>query len=79
MSSRKMRHWEAMGGGFPGGSREREAIIDKALKDAGHDGLLSRAEFLAILIIVGFGGVPLQSLGAGRKWHRQPGAERPIT
>jgi hypothetical protein len=46
---------EAMGWGFPGGAREREAIIDKALKDAGYDGQLSRAEFLAILIIVGFG------------------------
>ena len=46
---------EAIGGGFPGGAREKKALIEKAVKDAGYEGQLSGAEFLAILILVGFG------------------------
>jgi len=42
------------GGGFPGGAREKKVLIEKALKDAGYEGQLSGAEFLAILIQVGF-------------------------
>ena len=45
---------EMMGEGL-GGACEREDIIEKALKDAGYEGQLSGAEFLAILILVGFG------------------------
>ena len=44
-----------MGGGFPGGAREKKVLIEKALKDAGYEGQLSGAEFLAVLILVGFG------------------------
>ena len=45
---------ERMGEGL-GGECERENIIEKALKGAGYEGQLSGAEFLAVLILVGFG------------------------
>ena len=58
---------ERMGEGL-GGACEREDIIEKALKDAGYEGQLSGAEFLAILIRVGYGTeMPMAEFAEGGK------------
>ena len=58
---------ERMGEGL-GGACEREDIIEKALKDAGYEGQLSGAEFLAVLIRVGYGTeMPMAEFAEGGK------------